>query len=197
MKSWREAFCVLATVLATLIGLASPTSARGALGYDHDLCVLKVGPDFMYFTGYQPTSTRKKFCEDIPSAGPAIIVLDYAQSEMRDMKTDFRIVRETGDSQDAASIEANTVVYLPPKVYPAGTLNFEHEFREAGNYVGIVSVEGPHGERWVSSFPFSVGQSYSSQLPYYLIALAAALALALVVITHNQKRASDTRRRSR
>jgi hypothetical protein len=184
-------------MLAIAIGLASPASARGALGYDHDLCVLKVGPDFMYFTGYQPTSTRKKFCEDIPSAGQAIIVLDYAQSEMRDMKTDFRIVRETPEPQDAATIEANTVVYLPPKVYPTGTLNFEHVFREAGNYVGIVSVEGPHGEHWVSRFPFSVGQSYSSQIPYYLIAAAAALALALLVISHNQKRASGMRRRSR
>jgi hypothetical protein len=195
MKSQLRALCVLTATLAIFLGLISATLARGALGYDHDVCVLKIGPDFMYFTGYQPAAPRKKFCEDVPSAGQTIIVLDYAQSEMREMKTDLRIVLDTAGPQDAASIEANTVAYLPPKVYPNGTLNFEHLFRETGNYVGIVSVEGAHGEHWVARFPFSVGTSYTSQIPYYLIALAAALGLALVVVNQRQIGALGTKRR--
>ncbi len=169
-----------------LLGMSPAALARGALVYDRDACILKIGPDFMYFTGYQPAAPRKKFCEDIPSTGPAIIVLDYAQSEMREMKADFRIILDSSDQSDVTSAEANTVAYVPPKVYPNGTLNFEHVFRETGNYVGIVSVEGAHGEHWVSRFPFSVGKSYKSQLPYYLIALAAALALALTIVNQRQ-----------
>jgi hypothetical protein len=194
MKSRRGFFSAFLVILAISFGQSTTAFARGALGYDRDVCVLKIGPDFMYFTGYQAASTRKKFCEDIPSTGQTIIVLDYAQSEMREMKTDFRILREPPEGDDSAPIDAATVAYLPPKAYPNGTLNFEHNFRETGNFIGVVSVEGPHGEHWVARFPFSVGKSYTSQIPYYLIAAAAALALVLLVLHQQQSRSVRSKR---
>ncbi len=187
MTSWGKPAAALVAAIAIFLALSTTIHARGAIGYDHDVCVLKIGPDFMYFTGYQPASSRKKFCEDAPSTGETIFILDYAQSEMRDMKTDFRIVRDVPQAEETGSLDAVTEAYLPPKIYPNGTLNLDHVFREAGNFVGIVTAEGAHGERWVSRFPFSVGKPYASQTPYYLIALAAALALILLVM--NQRRA--------
>lgn len=162
---------------------AAPAGAHGAMRVVENACVLKVGPDFMYFAGYQPAASRKKFCEDIPTTGDTIFVLDYAQQEMREMTTDFRIVRNIGEEAEARpeELEKITVAYLAPKVYPTGTLNFEHVFKEAGDFVGIVTVEGPHGEHWVSRFPFSVGRLYSSRTPYYLLTAAAAVALLLLL----------------
>lgn len=171
-------------VLCLLLFVAAAPQARahGQMGWRQEACVLRVGPDFMYLTGYQPATSRKRFCEDIPTAGDTIFVLDYAQEEMRAMTTDFRIVRNVGEAEEQERLDAVTVAYLPPKVYPAGTLEFEHVFKEDGDYVGIVTMEGPHGEHWVSRFPFSVGgRSLLARTPYILLAVAAALALLLVL----------------
>jgi hypothetical protein len=162
-----------------LIGLAGGPPTAAAHGAVHRLdsaCLLKVGPDLIYFSGYQPAISHRKFCEDVPSTGDAIFTLDYAQPEMREMKADLRIVRDV-DGDDPADLQAITVAYVPPKVYPNGTLSLEHVFAERGDFVGIVTVEGPHGEHWESRFPFSVGRLYSSRTPYYLMAAAAAFAL--------------------
>jgi hypothetical protein len=194
MITWRKAAATGAfAAIVSLAPLSNSACARGAMGFDHDACVLKVGPDFMYFTGYQPSSSKKKFCEDVPSVGQTIFILDYAQSEMREMKTDFRIIRDESQAEDIVNLEKATVAYLPPKTYPTGTLSFDHTFETAGNYVGIVTVEGAHGEQWVSKFPFSVGKPFAAQAPYYLLAAAAALAVLLLVL--NQKRANTTARK--
>lgn len=182
----------LAGALVALGCLASPASVRahGAIRVEQSACVLKIGPDFMYFTGYQPGVSQEKFCEDIPATGDAIFVLDYAQDELRAMKADFRIIRRAGAAdEDAAQLAALTVAYLPPKAYPSGTLNFEHMFKEAGEFVGIVTVDGPNGEHWVSRFPFSVGgHLFPERTPYYLLTAAALLALLLFLWGGDDKR---------
>lgn len=156
--------------------------AHGAMQRQRNACMLKIGPDFMYFSGYQPAASRNRFCEDIPTIGATIFVLDYAQDEMREMSTDFRIIRDIGDKEPQERLDAVTVAYLPPKVYPAGTLNFEHVFSETGQFVGIVTVDGPNGEHWVSRFPFTVGgRTLFARMPYFLFAAAGVLALVLFV----------------
>ncbi len=173
MSGGRLALCF---AVASLFFVSSPAAAHGAMHRLENACVVKIGPDFMYFSGYQPAASRKKFCEDVPATGDAIYALDYAQSEMRDMTADLRIVRDAGETEPT-DLRALTVAYLPPKIYPNGTLGLEHVFSERGDFVGIVAVDGPHGEHWVARFPFSVGRLYSPRAPYYLLATAAALAL--------------------
>lgn len=188
MSKRLNVLCALA--LATLFSAPAPrASAHGAMKRQQSACLLQVGPDFMYFSGYQPAASRSRFCEDIPATGETIFVLDYAQNEMREMSTDFRIIRDVGDKEEPDRLDALTVAYLPPKVYPAGTLNFEHDFDESGQFVGIVTVDGPHGEHWVSRFPFTVGgRPMSARMPYFLLAAAGALALALFVWGRDQSR---------
>jgi hypothetical protein len=167
-------------VMATVVG-APAARAHGAMQRTQSACILKIGPDLMYFSGYQPAASHRKFCEDAPVTGKTIFVLDYAQPEMREMTADFRIVRDTGREEDPAQLADITVAYLPPKVYPHGTLSFEHNFREAGYFVGIITLDGPRGERWVSRFPFGVGRLFPARAPYYLLAAAAALALLVLL----------------
>ena len=45
-----------------------------------------------------------------------------------------------------------TVAYLPPKVYHNGAMTFEHDFKQAGHYVGIVTVTDDLGNAWVRVF---------------------------------------------
>lgn len=182
MRIWRAGFALLLAISSAWLLSAPRAAARGALGYDRDACVLKIGPDFMYFSGYQPAAGKKKFCEDPPSTGETIFALDFAQEEMREMTTEFRIVRDVGEAETGASLDQITVARRPPKTYPTGTVDLELVFAEAGDYVGIVTVEGKNGEQWVARFPFSVGKIlYPAWTPYYLLAAAAILAILLLL----------------
>ena len=87
----------IAAAAGLALALAAPRAeARGALGYDQEACVLKVGPDFLYFSGYQFAASPRKFCEDVPEVGETTLVFDLAQDELRQMKLDFRITRDAG-----------------------------------------------------------------------------------------------------
>ena len=61
----------LATVLFT-----SGAFAHGGVSVQGNKCIMKIGPDTMYFTGYQPQSSREEFCDDIPNAGQMVVALD-------------------------------------------------------------------------------------------------------------------------
>jgi hypothetical protein len=181
---WEEGMNIRRTCVGLLAAAswafgwpASDAFAHGALVLSQDACLLKVGPDYMYFSGYRSTTPRKRFCEDVPETGETIFAMDFAQAEMREMTADFRIVHDAGEAEEQTSLDAITVAYLPPKTYPAGTVSLRHTFTDTGNYAGIVTIDGPHGEHWVARFPFAVGRPYSLRTPYYLLTAAAVLAL--------------------
>jgi hypothetical protein len=58
------------------------------------------------------------------------------------------------------ALDAVSIAYFPPKKYPTGTLTFEHTFPENGKFIGIVTVENDHGQKFVSQFPFAVGVGF-------------------------------------
>ena len=147
--------------------------AHGGLSMAEDMCKLTVGPYMMHFTGYQPGNTQQKpFCEDIPGVGETVVVLDYIEQELRSLPTEVRIIRDTG-SED--NLDAITVLHLPSKVYPSGSIDFTHMFPEKGNFVGIVTVIGD--QPYVSRFPFSVGEPkvFSKLLNVYMVPVLATL----------------------
>ncbi len=53
-------------------GWPASAFAHGALVLSQDVCLLKVGPDYMYFSGYRSATPRKRFCEDVPETGETI-----------------------------------------------------------------------------------------------------------------------------
>ena len=125
-------FLVVA-VMATF-GVTSEAYAHGGVSIDQGQCIMKIGPDTMTFTGYQPLKSREQFCDDIPDAGPTIIVLDAQQDELRDMNLEIRILRNVGQKDDNENLEANTEIYVAPKKYKTGTLNFEYNFVKTGQF---------------------------------------------------------------
>ena len=146
---------VVRAILLLAFGLSLPQSAigHGGLSMDDDMCRLRVGPYNIHFVGYQPeSSAEKEFCEDIPETGQTIVVLDYIDQELRSMPVEVRIIRASGSEAD---LDAVTVLYLPPKTYPTGSLHFQHAFAEPGKFVGLVTVNDT--QKLVARFPFSVG----------------------------------------
>ena len=145
-----------------VLALASPFSAQvhahGGLSLADDVCKLTIGPYTMHFTGYQPDSTQEKeFCEDIPATGRTVVALDYIEEGLRPLPTEVRIIRDTGAPEsEQGNLDEITILHIPPKVYPNGSINFEYNFTQPGKFVGLVTVSDK--EALVSRFPFSVGE---------------------------------------
>lgn len=171
---------LVAVSMATM-GLVAQAHAHGDVGSNQGQCLMKIGPDTMSFTGYQPLKSREQFCDDIPDAGPTIITLDAQQDELRDMNLEMRVLRDVGQKDDNENLEANTEYYSPPKKYKTGTLTFDHNFVNEGKYIGIVKARSDDGTKeYIARFPFSVGLTASKEITTFLVlGLAGAVAFGL------------------
>jgi hypothetical protein len=185
---------IAAAAFAGLAFFAAPVSAHGRLGAAEGRCRLYVGPDWMNFTGYLPDASKNEFCEDIPSTGHMIMALDTEQPELREMPIEIRIVKDVGGpTAESADLGAVTVAHRDARLYPTGTINFEHEFKEPGYFVGIVTVKGGHGEEWVSRFPFSVGKSYMRDMPAYVLLTLGVLFGCWIYMRHRLHAVANTK----
>jgi len=173
---------------ALLIAATAKAEARGALIYDQGACMVKVGPDILYFSGYQASSGKQKFCEDAPQVGESTtFVFDVPDEELRQRKIGFRILQNLGDEREP--VDGPLVADVSPQRHPTGTFSLVHRFPEAGGFIGVVTVERASGDFSTARYPFSVGRAPQSHLPYLLLGLAAALALGLLVKQRLDRRA--------
>lgn len=194
-------FVVAISVL--LFSFASPALAHGGVDMSGDVCVMKIGPYMVHFTGYQPErAVSKEFCEDIPYEGKAIIALDEVDKKLREMPFEFRVLKDVKKLGITAKleqlggqeeIEAATVSVHPFKVYPLGTLNFELDFAK-GNYIGVASLKDAEANAThYSVFPFSVGYGLPfTWLQYVGIALSALLIVGAAYAVLNRRTAATT-----
>ncbi len=165
-------------MLSLGVSFSTQVQAHGGLSMAEDLCKLTIGPYTMHFTGYQPDSSQEKeFCEDIPSTGRTIVALDYIEEALRPLPTEVRVIKDTGSEED---LDAITILHMPAKVYPNGSINFEHNFNVPGDFVGLVTVSGD--EEYVSRFPFAVGQGESIMPSGLVLAMIAALGVGAVFL---------------
>lgn len=174
---------LLTVILATSMMFTTQVQAHGGLALAEDMCVLTVGPYRMHFTGYQPLSQEEEFCEDIPEIGKTVIALDYIQEELRPLKTEVRIIRDTGSE---ANLDEITVFHLPPKVYPSASIAVEHTFPEKGKFVGLVTVTGG-AQDYVSRFPFSVGEGRPTPKTAIIALVVLVLAVAVFFLMRRRK----------
>lgn len=179
---------LLCLMLSLSIPYAAQVNAHGGLSLADDVCKLTIGPYTMHFTGYQPESTQEKeFCEDIPAMGRTVVALDYIEEALRPLPTEVRIIRDTGAEGKEGNLDAITILHIPAKVYPNGSINFEYNFPQPGKFVGLVTV----GEKqeYVSRFPFSVGEPKGTS-PFLLGAIAAVVVAAAVFFLRGRKSAN-------
>ena len=156
--------------------------AHGGVSIEDDTCIITIGNLRAHFSGYQPAvRASQEFCEDIPVASNAIIVIDYISNALRDMRVDFRIIEDVNnigvdatyaDLGTEQAIEAATITYVPPKQYRNGNFSVELLFNEPGNFIGIMSAEEKFSKKvYFSVFPFSVGKSDWSTIAIWLFAV--------------------------
>lgn len=174
----------ISIILLLLVSFAS--WGHGGVMNEGNECKLRVGPYMMNFSGYQPeNNVSQQFCDDMPTVGKSIIVLDFIDTKLRDMTVSFRVlnsdVAALGTEDDGKVNEAELAqtpfFQIPAKRYPTGTMTITQDFKEKGHFVGYVIVEGEN-EKFISRFPFSVGFP-STGIP---AALKIPIAVFLVII---------------
>src|ERR1700731_332245 len=123
-----------------------------------------------------------------------VVALDMQDSELRDMLTEIRIIKDEGNHTTMNGLpfltdaelgspqvlDPVTITHVLPRAYPTGTLTFEHTFPENGKFIGIVTVKNAHGQTYASQFPFSVGQTLGKSMGIYaamIVVLVAAVCL--------------------
>ncbi|MFZ3026365.1 MAG: hypothetical protein WA062_01695 [Rhodoferax sp.] len=153
---------------------------------EDDKCILRIGSNQAHFAGYQPEHrASQEFCEDIPEVGRAVIVIDFIQPALRERVVEFRILRDADglgakaryeDLGDKDRIAQRTMVALPAKAYPHGTVTLDHRFSEPGWYIGLLSATDPaSGKTETSVFPFRVGvRNYWKYLPLPMLFIGLA-----------------------
>ena len=178
---------------AAVIGAPSAALAHGGVRLEQDECVLRIGPSTMHFIGYQRSGEEAEFCEDIAKTGPTVIALTAVSPDLRDMAIGIRVVKDVGEEREKANLDAVTVAYIEPKVYRNGTMTFEHDFKDAGHYVGIVTVRDDLGNEWVSRFPFSVGlYTFWGMLEYILYGVGFVSLIGLLWLALRAKSSKKT-----
>jgi hypothetical protein len=195
MSKFKSGWIIAALSFVGLALTSTLAQAHGGVKLEQDECVLKIGPSTMHFIGYQRTGEEQEFCEDIAQTGPTVIALTAVSPDLRDMAIGIRVVKDVGEAKEKADIEAATVAMIPPKVYRNGILTFEHNFKDAGHYVGIVTVQDDQGNQWTSRFPFSVGlYTFWGMFEYILYGVAFTALLGflwLMLRSRSSKRAAE------
>ncbi len=194
---------LIRTVSSVLLAVAAASVwAHGGVGVEDDKCILRIGDSKAHFAGYQPEHrASQEFCEDIPEVGRAVIVIDFIQPALRERVVEFRILRDADGLGakaryealgDANRIAQRTIVALPARTYPRGTLTLDHRFNEPGWYIGLVSATDPgSGKTEHSVFPFRVGvRNYWKYLPLPLVMIG--LAWLLYRLTGQRRRTPMT-----
>jgi hypothetical protein len=174
MKNSTVKWALAAALTAAFLALGvTAAAAHGGVKLEQDDCVMRIGPNAMHFIAYQRAGEEQEFCEDIALTGPTVIALSAVSPDLRDMAIGIRVVKDVGEDKEQSDIDAVTVAYYPPKVYRNGTMTFEHDFKQAGKYVGIVTVADDLGNQWTARFPFTVGVfTFMGNIEYILYGVA-------------------------
>jgi hypothetical protein len=159
-------FFGVALAMATLLQLRG-AEAAGWHYYDPE-CPVALGQKSMKFVAMQPKKSIDRECVALPDIGPSVIVLDAADSELRDMNWDIRVLRaKSPDSQPDP--EADAVSRLPVQKFRNGMVNFDQNFREPGNYVLYAKLTSDDGARsFEGRHPFSVGLVTDEEFYLYI-----------------------------
>ena len=188
----------LVLCFALTLGLAQFANAHGGVAFEEDRCVISIGFLKAHFTIYQPElHGSEEFCEEIPSIGETVFVMEYQHDFLKEMPVDFRIIRDTQDIgiyarwedvQNIPDIEAVTAFYQAPVIRPDGAFTVTYAFDEAATYIGIVTAQHPDDDRVYNAvFYFQVGGPDYGTLPWFF-ALALCLQIAYWVSNGGLKR---------
>ncbi|BDV33558.1 hypothetical protein [Methylocystis iwaonis] len=163
----KKLFLGAALAILASAGVSSHALAAGWHYYDPD-CPIAIGPKSMKFVAMQPKKNIDRECDALPDTGASVIVLDASDNELRDMNWDVRVLRaKAPDSQPDP--EADVVSRQPIQKFRNGMMNFDQNFKQAGNYELYVKLTSDDGAKsYEGRHPFSVGLVTDEEFYLYI-----------------------------
>ncbi len=141
------------TILALILAWCPEAPAGGGASLAQDQCVIEMDFQSAHLTIYQPGSQGSEtFCDSVPDAADTVFVLDYLHDSLNRVPVELRIIEDaTGkgrfarweDVEALSDIESHTVFHEPPAIHSGGSYQAEHEFREEGDYLILVTSRHP------------------------------------------------------
>lgn len=159
----------IASVVLLAASETSQVWAHGGGGMggitENDICSMERGQYFIHFSAYQHAVTGnvaqlavlkdlkeadlrryvdamkeefRSYCRDIPKTGKATLTFDLISDALRKIPVAVRVVEASERGN------AETVLYIPQRVYPSGVVKAETDFTHAGKYKAVVEVEEQH-----------------------------------------------------
>jgi hypothetical protein len=182
---------------ALTLGIGLPTARAEAqdtslMEMNMDMgCMLMAGMHEMQVSVYKSGATEDS-CKDIPSPGPAVITLSSASKELRDMKVEVRIVKDTGAETPASgNLDPVTLAYLPPKNYPRGVITLPANFDTPGKYAVLATIKDAKDMAMSGRLGLTVGKASRQWIFVYIlfgILLAATFGFYLRDLGRKKKR---------
>ncbi len=177
---WVSAFGAIMLFFGTSVARAEGGAGPEAMTMGN-MCMVMFGYDMIHITSYLPGKSRSEYCEEIPATGKVIMVFDIENPKFRDMPIEIRIIRDpltpVGSGTD---LEPLTEVHFPAQEYKKGTFSFEHDYKDNGHYIGLVTLTKANGEKETQSFKFSVGET----LWQYVSSILGAVFIGMIVLAY-------------
>lgn len=185
-SAWK---CVLAHLLSpelcsaflVMIGVAMavPSWAHRDRGPD-DPCRRQIGASLLHITLYQPQfNPDEEYCEEVPRAGKAVVVVDVTPGELRQVPISVEVVAtDTSGHQ-------RTALALPAQMYERGVVDSAMIFDEGYDYVARVVVDVGGGQApHTLSFPIRVVAWYTAMIKPALLVMGLLALTAISVIRY-------------
>ncbi|MGH8581770.1 MAG: hypothetical protein ACREWG_03080 [Gammaproteobacteria bacterium] len=138
-------------------------------------CVTDTERYAVHFTAYLDDASTGNavflpYCQDLPGIGRVYFTLDFLKREPRAVPVAVRILAEAGDNPASMA----TVLTVPPRTYPSGSIELETRLDTPGRYTVLLSLaDGQAAGPTEIRIPLRVA-AYSGYSPV-LVGLAAAL----------------------
>jgi hypothetical protein len=114
--------------------------AHGNVSIEEDPCAHLIRGYWIHYSAYQPRfDQRAHYCQEIPSAGETVLVVDIADKVLRERPISLQV---DGPGRNG-TIE--TLFKMPAQPYPTGVINAEVVFERPGRYT--VLLLSPQAER--------------------------------------------------
>jgi len=163
------------------LAAAKPVQAQLMLHGDHGAmagCHTTQNNHEVHYTAYLiPPGERQGIvlewlCEQVPSPGLLRATIDLMDSSARETLATVTLVQLPA-SGTAGAVK---LLELPPKIYPAGIIELDHEIKSSGRYEFQIGFgKNPLAEEMVR-IPFTVGEGGAEINLLWQILLVAALA---------------------
>ncbi len=145
-----------AAVMVSLVALSAHAQLMiGHMGHGGD-CSIKTGAFPVSFSAYEKPKgalpPTHAYCDHVPEVGEHILTVDLQGTKSREIPIGVRLVSATKGQADG-----NTIMSMPAKLYPSGSITFAVNLKELGQYNLLLETEKADKMSTAVTIPIHVG----------------------------------------